>query len=93
MARLWFKRRRFGWGWVPASKQGWLTLVAFVAAVGGGGLVMGLTQDDGDFWPVVAYLVFVAGASATLIRVTRAHGPDPHWRWGRKPDDDPATDY
>ncbi len=61
MERLWFKRRRFGWGWVPASREGWLTLVAFVVAVVGAGLVMGLTEDDGDVWPVVAYLVFVAG--------------------------------
>lgn len=27
----WFKRKLYGWGWTPATWQGWVTLVAFLA--------------------------------------------------------------
>ncbi len=93
MTGLWFKRRRFGWGWTPASKEGWLTLGVFVAAVFAGAGVLVLTTDDGDVWPVVAYLVFVAIAVVALIRVAMDHGPTPRWRWGRKDGDDPKSDF
>jgi len=28
--QYWFKRRAYGWGWVPATWQGWLTLLVFL---------------------------------------------------------------
>ena len=33
MIKLWFRSRRYGWGWEPASIEGWLVLLAFIAAV------------------------------------------------------------
>jgi hypothetical protein len=26
----WFKRKAYGWGWLPANRQGWLTLAVLV---------------------------------------------------------------
>lgn len=28
--RYWFKRKAYGWGWVPATWEGWLSLVVFL---------------------------------------------------------------
>jgi amino acid transporter len=29
----WFKAKRYGWGWVPATWQGWLVLALYIAIV------------------------------------------------------------
>ena len=31
--RPWFGPKRFGWGWTPVTWQGWLVIVAFIAAI------------------------------------------------------------
>jgi uncharacterized membrane protein len=28
--KLWFKAKRYGFGWIPCSWEGWLVLIAFV---------------------------------------------------------------
>lgn len=33
--KIWFKRKRFGWGWYPASWEGWLVTVVYIALVVG----------------------------------------------------------
>lgn len=93
MARLWFKRRRFGWGWSPATKEGWLSVGALLLAVAVAATLLAVTTDDDDAWPVIAYLAFVLVALAIFLRVASQHAPKPHWRWGSKPDDDCDEDY
>ena len=31
--KLWFKAKRFGWGWYPISWQGWVILLLYVVAM------------------------------------------------------------
>ena len=33
MKKLWFRRKRFGWGWTPASWEGWLVTAIFVGTI------------------------------------------------------------
>ena len=40
MTRLWFRAKRYGWGWTPASVEGWLVMAAFMVAVVIGGGVL-----------------------------------------------------
>ncbi len=89
----WFKRRRYGWGWTPVTWQGWLTIIAFVAIVVGGGFTL---QDvpDGEFTKEVGiYLIVVLVSAIALVRIGFAKGPKPRWRWGKKPDDNPDEDW
>lgn len=39
----WFKKKRFGFGWYPASKEGWIVMVIFTGFVLF--LSLGLGQD------------------------------------------------
>ena len=32
-SQLWFRARRYGWGWAPATWQGWAVLAVYVIAV------------------------------------------------------------
>jgi len=31
--KLWFKAKRYGWGWTPACWQGWLVLGVYFAVL------------------------------------------------------------
>ncbi|HEY0889935.1 MAG TPA: hypothetical protein VGE38_10020 [Nocardioides sp.] len=88
MTSYWFKRRRYGWGWVPVTWQGWAVIIGFVVLVVGGALTLG-EADDG----VAGFLVYVAVLVVALFAISRVKGPSPRWRWGRTDADDPATDH
>lgn len=88
----WFKRKPFGWGWTPARKEGWITILLYVVAVGV--IVMrGSLRVAEDFVSgadtvvhspfsdvsTVVWLVVVTGA---LIFVCYKKGEKPKWTWG-----------
>lgn len=93
MPDLWFKRRRYGWGYVPVTREGWLVVLGFVALVLGGATAMMFIDPEGSFWGVAGYLVGIAAGAGVLLWLTQKKGPRGHWRWGKKPEDDPAEDY
>lgn len=31
--KLWFKRKRYGWGWTPSTWQGWLIIFGYLAII------------------------------------------------------------
>jgi hypothetical protein len=47
--KLWFGPRRFGWGWGPASWEGWVVVAAFLAVAIGAG-----TIRESRGWSLVA---------------------------------------
>jgi len=75
MEKLWFRRKRFGWGWIPASKEGWLVTVLFIL------IVFYITRYVGTdpvlFW---GYLVL---SIAALIIIAYKTGEKPRWQWGK----------
>jgi hypothetical protein len=79
--QYWFKRRAYGWGWVPATWQGWLTLLVFL------GIflwlfvpfVNGLEPTGTEtFWFLTKMLIW----AAALIGVSYLMGEPPKWQWG-----------
>jgi hypothetical protein len=79
--RYWFKRTAHGWGWVPATWQGWLTFVVFLGIF----LWLFLPFVNGPvptgtetFWFLTKVLVWVAA----LIGVAYLTGESPKWQWG-----------
>jgi hypothetical protein len=85
--QYWFKRRAYGWGWVPATWQGWLTLLVFL------GIflwlfvpfVNGLEPTGTEtFWFLTKMLIW----AAALIGVSYLMGEPPKWQWGIPEDSD-----
>lgn len=89
----WFKRKRYGYGWVPATKKGWAVVVTHLALVGGGALTLGRTRSNEYTAEVGFFFLFVAIATAALIRISAVKGPKPKWRWGKKKGDNLNEDW
>ncbi|MGH9858017.1 MAG: hypothetical protein ACRD4B_09255 [Acidobacteriota bacterium] len=72
----WFKRRLYGWGWVPVKWQGW-TVVAVGIAVAIAGIYVGETDDAPG-----AALLGILLAIALLFIFGYRKGERPRWQWG-----------
>ncbi|RJR13001.1 hypothetical protein C4585_02705 [Candidatus Parcubacteria bacterium] len=76
----WFKRRPYGWGWVPVKWQGWTVVGLWLAGV----LAFAFTLDENSPPREVAFtfvlpLFFL---TALLIRICYMKGEKPRWMWG-----------
>tara|TARA_Y100000310_G_scaffold335463_1_gene417604 strand:- start:600 stop:863 length:264 start_codon:yes stop_codon:yes gene_type:complete len=82
MEKLWFKRRRLGWGWRPASWEGWLVTLGFFGVL----LYLGVSIDeaatDKDALLNLVLPVFVL--TILLIRIAYLTGESPRWQWGKR---------
>ncbi|MBX4211103.1 hypothetical protein KW783_04005 [Candidatus Parcubacteria bacterium] len=75
LKKLWFKSKRFGWGWYPSSWEGWISVLVYVVA-----LFKGIILINHDS---VFFIVYVAVVTALLIWLCYVKGEKPRWRWGR----------
>ena len=71
----WFKNKLYGWGWYPATWQGWIILFAYI-------LIVALLHRAFGTNPVV-FVVTIA-LTVLLIAICFATGEKPRWRWGNK---------
>lgn len=71
----WFRPKRFGFGAVPVTWQGWASILVFAAIVG---VIVNLATHRDRFWSVL--LVPVVGAYLWLLAMKTDGG----WgfRWG-----------
>lgn len=83
----WFKRKLFGWGWVPVRWQGWVIVGVYIAA-----LVYISTYVDGNSHSVsdTLYGVFVPFVVMTILLIVICYkkGEKPKWMWGVPKKDD-----
>ena len=91
MQKMWFKAKEYGWGWQPASWQGWLVLLVYLVLVIGMAVkVFGpLSGSNGVLPPnftasVIGFVVFDMVATIMLIVTCYKTGEKPTWRWGNK---------
>lgn len=83
----WFKRRRYGWGFVPVTQQGWLVVIVFLAVVAIDTIITDGTDQNTRFAIIlIADFVFFLG---TMF----LKSPTPHWRWGKKSTDNHDEDF
>lgn len=80
---IWFKGKQYGWGWYPATIEGWLLTVGYLVIVLW--LSISFTEKiklggyyDATFIPVILLLTIV------FIGICYATGEKPEWRWAGK---------
>lgn len=77
----WFKRKLYGWGWTPATWQGWLVILAYLVLIIAFARTAGKTVGKGSFSGFWLSLVIL---TAALIFIAYLKGEKPHWQWGSK---------
>ena len=87
---LWFKRRRYGYGWTPVRWQGWFFVILFLGLIAAATVVFIMTPYSNEsLW---IYLDIVISFIILLIIIAFFTGPTPRWRWGKKPGDNSKED-
>jgi len=78
--KYWFKRKLFGWGWTPATWQGWLVTILYIVAV----VAFALTVDAGSPPREVVFTFFLPLLFLTILlfRILYRKGEKPRWSWG-----------
>lgn len=91
--QYWFKRHRYGYGWIPVTRQGILLIIIYMLVIIIGILVLGLIPEDGIVVSLALYLIGLTILTSTLLRITRRHAPRLKWRWGKSSNDNPREDF
>lgn len=84
MDHLWFRAKTYGWGWTPASIEGWLVLAAFFVGVAIDIAVFVYRKQHGadPRSAMIGFLIWIGILSAALIAVGWTTGERPRWHWG-----------
>lgn len=77
----WFKRRAFGYGWTPASWQGWSVVVGVIAVIIAAAIAF---LGNPTLQNVIIFCLVSITALAVLVRISAIKGPAPRWKWGNK---------
>lgn len=77
----WFKAKLYGWGWTPATWEGWTVMILFLAAIIFNAYRIDLGSHSVSdtllsFIPQTVILVFL------LIIICYIKGESPRWQWG-----------
>lgn len=91
--KYWFKRKRYGYGWAPSTKEGWILLIVYLVVVFIGVLFFEDKLENKDFAYTLAYLVFIIASTSSLLLITVRKAPKGKWRWGWKEGDDKKEDF
>jgi hypothetical protein len=82
----WFKRKLYGWGWIPARWQGWAILAVYLIAV----ISFALTIDKESPAREVIFtgILPIVLLTIALIRICYKKGERPRWQWGNQDNKD-----
>lgn len=79
--KLWFKAKRFGWGWYPASWEGWLVTIVYIGVILA--LAFSLDENSTDKEALFVLVLPMILLTITFIRIAYRTGEKPRWRWGK----------
>ncbi len=79
--KLWFKAKRYGWGWYPSSWEGWVIMGFFIYAILKGTWSLEPSDSVGNDLITLAFRVIPP--TIFLLIICYAKGEKPRWRWGK----------
>lgn len=72
--KLWFKRKRYGFGWTPVTWQGWAVIIVWIAV-----FYFGVVKMDHEWLKNLIVLIVMV---AILFYICYKKGEKPRWQWG-----------
>ena len=83
MKKVWFKAKRYGWGWYPSTWEGWaITAIAIAAISINSVLIDRHSHSVSD--TLIGSFVFTILVIGLLMAICFLTGEKPRWRWGGK---------
>ena len=91
--KLWFKNKKYGWGWTPCSWQGWAVLAMyFFAMITNIISINNRAFSNSDFLTQFFPQIYIMTVFLLIICYTK--GEKPKWQWGNKNEDHiPADNF
>ncbi len=87
MRRLWFRNKTYGWGWTPASREGWVITIAFIIVyIVGAVLFTHIINKQPESASIYSWIFFtwILLITSALLALCIKTGEKPEWRWGKK---------
>lgn len=80
----WFKRKVYGWGWMPATWQGWFVTLLYILLISTFVLIreeaIPGNPDSGSNFLVFGLPIIVL--TTLFIFIAYKKGEKPKWQWG-----------
>jgi hypothetical protein len=73
----WFKRKLYGWGWVPVKWQGWLVILAWLIL-----FTLSIVMIEKNDHEIGKNFAVIAIITVILIWICYKTGEKPKWSWG-----------
>jgi hypothetical protein len=86
MNKIWFKRKRYGWGWYPVSWQGWVVVLVYAGILSKFFIFYNIKDHSVSDFLINMSVPFII-LSSILIIICYKKGETPKWQWGNKPVD------
>jgi hypothetical protein len=81
--QIWFKAKQYGYGWYPATWQGWAVIAAyFIFNFSNYFLIKSQTKSESDL--LVNFIFDMLLSTLLLVLVAMSRGEKASWRWGNK---------
>jgi ABC-type phosphate/phosphonate transport system permease subunit len=81
--KLWFRAKKYGWGWTPVTWEGWLVVIIYVLFISFRAKEVSSMFDTNTSF-VFRYFFEVLFSTIPLIIICYLKGEKPRWRWGKK---------
>lgn len=78
--KIWFKKKKYGWGWTPATKEGWLATVGYIFGVS---IYPLLGSQNIVSYSKERFYLFVFVLSISFIGLCYWKGEKASWNWGK----------
>jgi len=73
--KIWFKRKKYGYGWMPSSIEGWIVII--IASV----MILYFAFKIQENPINILYMILTA---VVLVIINYIKGEKPRWQWGDK---------
>lgn len=79
--KIWFRRKKYGYGWVPATWEGWLCIGLFIASVIISTIAIAqldINEQQKTGWQILT----TTCCAMLLVYVSYKKGEPARWSWG-----------
>jgi len=77
MSKLWFKAKKYGFGWYPSTWQGWMVILIYVIIFS---ILVYIFETNVEKY-LIPYIISIIILSLLLIYISYKKGEKAGWRW------------